>query len=769
MKSAAFAFAEGRNLCDVKEVRGALREKSLLRQSGKLFAALVIATLVLTSNAVHAYADSAWSMGPPMAVKRYRHKATLLLDGRVLVTGGQTTGGTIVATAEIYDPATNSWTQQVPPMNVGRYYHTATLLGDGRVFISGGSRIGGKTMSAEIYDPKMNIWTPVANMSVVRSEHTAVRLSGDRILVAGGGLAEASAEIYDPPTNTWTSAGAMNHGRYGHSATLLSDGKVLQMFGAFLDPGGQNGFSRDGSIYDPLTATWSTTPNVINPGRHRHTATTLQNGLVLLAGGGYSGSGWPETITYNPVTQGWFNPNPLTEGRYSHAAALLTNGRALVMGGLHIVGGTGATIASAEAFDRSTSQWLFAGNLNTARLEHTATALGNDSVIVVGGNSSGAPNSTAALETTEIFRPLATGVACVAAGECDSGYCVDGVCCKVVACGAKDQCHDAGACQLGTGECSNPAKTDGSLCNDGTLCTPTDTCIAGVCVGANPVVCSAMDTCHDIGVCDAMTGACSNPVKMDGSSCDDGNGCTQTDTCSSGTCVGSNQVVCTAQDACHDAGTCDPATGSCSNPVRPEGTLCAAPECVNGTWQDASSCNATGTCLPNKTEACGPFECKLDGCDKGCATDADCPQALNECQAYWCKSGTPNTCTLKSLPDAAPCGPNGMNICLAGACFDNMSMSSSSGSGGASSGGGGFSGNGGMGGMNGAGGADSVGGTGGLGAPNASSSSDDVHLYAAGGGCSCNASTSTNMVGWPGFVGLVYAVRRLRRRFSRMS
>src|SRR5207302_1737144 len=131
---------------------------------------------------------------------------------------------------------------------------------------------------------------------------------------------------------------------------------------------------------------------------------------------------------------------------------------------------------------------------------------------------------------------------------------------------AADQCHTAGACTPATGVCSSPAKPDGAPCNDGNACTQTDTCAAGICVGANPVVCTAADQCHTAGPCNPASGPCSNPAKANGTSCNDANACTQSDTCQAGACVGANPVVCTAADQCHTAGTCDPASGTCSNP-----------------------------------------------------------------------------------------------------------------------------------------------------------------------------------------------------------
>src|SRR5205823_4988325 len=142
-----------------------------------------------------------------------------------------------------------------------------------------------------------------------------------------------------------------------------------------------------------------------------------------------------------------------------------------------------------------------------------------------------------------------------------------------VACPAPDQCHDAGTCDPATGACSNPVKADGAGCNDGDLCTQSDTCQGGTCTAGTPVACPAPDQCNDASTGAPATGACSNPVKADGAACNDGDACTQSDTCQGGTCAG-NPVVCTAQDQCHTAGTCDPATGLCSNPSKLDGAAC---------------------------------------------------------------------------------------------------------------------------------------------------------------------------------------------------
>ncbi|MEO6026303.1 MAG: hypothetical protein ABIR79_05500 [Candidatus Binatia bacterium] len=95
------------------------------------------------------------------------------------------------------------------------------------------------------------------------------------------------------------------------------------------------------------------------------------------------------------------------------------------------------------------------------------------------------------------------------------------------------------ACYDCTGEpsvCTPVADT--TPCNDGSACTQTDTCQSGVCTGTDPVTCSASDQCHDVGTCNPANGGCSNPAKAEGASCDDGESCSGPDTCAAGVCSG---------------------------------------------------------------------------------------------------------------------------------------------------------------------------------------------------------------------------------------
>jgi hypothetical protein len=163
-----------------------------------------------------------------MGTRRAVQTATLMPDGKVLVTGGVDlpTGGPVTS-AELYDPTTETWSA-TGSMGTPRAGHTATLLPDGGVIVAG----GGFTASVELYDPATGTWSATGSMGTPRQTHTATLLRDGRVLVAGGwqfagsGGLLASAELYNPATGTWTATASMDTPHAG-TATLLPDGKVL--------------------------------------------------------------------------------------------------------------------------------------------------------------------------------------------------------------------------------------------------------------------------------------------------------------------------------------------------------------------------------------------------------------------------------------------------------------------------------------------------------------------------------------------------------------
>jgi uncharacterized repeat protein (TIGR01451 family) len=297
-----------------------------------------------------------WSLTGPPSTARYDHTATRLPDGRVLVAGGYDESGAALGSSEVYDPAAGTWSL-TGPLITARTSHTATRLSDGRVLITGGAvgdwsnETTGETdllviiATAELYDPASGTWSPTDTMGTARRYHTATRLSDGRVLVAGG-ISESSdgstaggyggpmgaAEIYDPAVGTWSWTGSMSIAHAVHTATLLADGRVL------VAGGGSNSMTI-AEIYNPAAGTWSLTGSM-STGRYAHTASRLSDGRVLVTGDPFA---LARTEIYDPALGTWSPAARLSTVRYSHTATLLSDNRVLVTGGFTEGGGGLAT------------------------------------------------------------------------------------------------------------------------------------------------------------------------------------------------------------------------------------------------------------------------------------------------------------------------------------------------------------------------------------------------------------------------------------------
>jgi hypothetical protein len=237
---------------------------------------------------------------------------------------------------------------------------TATLLPDGTVLVAGGSSIissiGSLLASAELYDPSSGSWTATRSMIEARAGHTATLLPDGRVLVAGGGIISsigsllASAELYDPSSGSWTATGSMIEAPYGHTATLLPNGAVLAAGGCCDDPSTGHQLAPT-ELYDPESGSWTATGNM-HEGRAAHTAALLADGTVLVAGGSLQGTAVPSASAelYDPGSGTWTAIAGMFEARTGHTATLLPNGKVLVTGGY---GGSrsSGTLASAELYD----------------------------------------------------------------------------------------------------------------------------------------------------------------------------------------------------------------------------------------------------------------------------------------------------------------------------------------------------------------------------------------------------------------------------------
>ncbi|CAF1236243.1 unnamed protein product [Adineta steineri] len=282
--------------------------------------------LVTSTTTQHAE----WSVTGNMANARYYHTASVLSNGKVLVTGGAENTTSFLNSAELYDPSTGTWTT-TGNMTIAPYLHTASVLPNGNILVAGGSSYN-TLNSAELYDPITGIWTTTSNMTSARYRHTASVLPNGNILVAGGSSYNTlnSAELYDPSTGTWTTTGNMTDARYRHTASVLSNGKVLVTGGL------SNGYIlNNAELYDSSTGTWTTTGNMANA-RRDHTACVLSNGKVLVTGGESNGYIYlKSTELYDPSTGTWTTTGNMSNARAYHTASVLSNGKVLVAGGFN--------------------------------------------------------------------------------------------------------------------------------------------------------------------------------------------------------------------------------------------------------------------------------------------------------------------------------------------------------------------------------------------------------------------------------------------------
>jgi WD40 repeat protein len=210
--------------------------------------------------------------------------ATLLPDGKVLIAGGYDRESHLLATAELYDRCTGTFTS-TGDMTVALRAPMATLLADGRVLIAG-------LWNAELYDTSAGTFTATVHMTTVRLYPSVARLPDGKILIAGGMDGEsdpqATAELFDPATGTFTVTGSMTtrgldypwNGRSLQTSTPLPDGSVL-IAGGWPNPGMSRTWA---DLYDPVSGTFSATGDMAT-GRCLHTATLLTDGSVLVAGG----------------------------------------------------------------------------------------------------------------------------------------------------------------------------------------------------------------------------------------------------------------------------------------------------------------------------------------------------------------------------------------------------------------------------------------------------------------------------------------------------
>jgi Ca2+-binding RTX toxin-like protein len=308
-----------------------------------------------------------------MSVPRFHAAAAPLPDGRVLVAGGSNASGDLLS-AEVFNLATNSFSSAgIGSMSVRRYAAAAAPLPDGRVLVVGGSNTTFPYFlsSAEIFDPATGSFSSagIGSMSVPRSGAAAAPLPDGRVLVAGGLNSDSSgdhylssAEVFNPATNSFSSAGigSMSVRRYYTAAAPLRDGRVLVGGGQYNDGGLYSCYLSSAEVFNPAANSFSSAGiGSMSIPRSEAAAAALPDG-VLVAGGIYDtlfrgcstplgGCAGSSAEVFNPATNTFCSAGigPMSVRRFGAAAAPLAGGRVLVAGGL---GGDGNRLSSAEVF-----------------------------------------------------------------------------------------------------------------------------------------------------------------------------------------------------------------------------------------------------------------------------------------------------------------------------------------------------------------------------------------------------------------------------------
>jgi MYXO-CTERM domain-containing protein len=289
-------------------------------------------------------------------------------------------------------------------MATARSQHAGALLMNGQLLVSGGAVANQNpqyTASAELYDAASGTWATTGSMPVARGEHSETALSDGTALVVGGDGntndpdVRMGADIYDPTSGGWTAVGQTHDVRLLHTATLLQNGKVLVAGG--LNLAGTSG-ETSAELYNPVSQIWAVTGDMPS-GRVSHAAALLSDGRVLVAGGGQMNPNTPVTdaALYDPAAGTWAAANPMNDPRLSFTMTTLQDGTVLSAGGYAGGSSPASYLASAEVFDPTAGTWTETPVMPEHRQDHGAVRLRDGTVLVAGGSDQGGSITASAL------------------------------------------------------------------------------------------------------------------------------------------------------------------------------------------------------------------------------------------------------------------------------------------------------------------------------------------------------------------------------------
>jgi Galactose oxidase, central domain/Kelch motif len=373
-------------------------------------------------------AGKKWEATGSMSVARQGHTMTLLTNNKVLIAGGWDGKGLAYATAEIYNPSTGKFTATLgpltttsgPTMLATRWKHTATLLPDGKVLIAGGVvGLGNSELqeTTELYNPATDsfshhsLTTDLASAGTglalreARIGHTATLLPDYKILFLGNdGVNTGVAKIltYDPLTpdnSTWETIAAptsyTQYNRAYHTATLVKDPSAIA-----------GGPPTGNAVIDAAPPAnkairYITSEILIVGGSTAFDQSKTTERLTIKETITVDSSTPSSPITTTSTTFVWDKVNPLQVNRSNHSAQLLAGGEKVLISG----GFDGATaLNTIDIYEENTlGVWTPIRNIklmNEARAQHTSNLVGTNGAVLITGNRSGGITNT-----SEIWEP----------------------------------------------------------------------------------------------------------------------------------------------------------------------------------------------------------------------------------------------------------------------------------------------------------------------------------------------------------------------------
>ena len=586
-----------------------------------------------------------------------RHQAHLIAQG-VLISGGawSVQASKNIAASQVFDPASYTW---LPPvaMNDLRLRHAGTVLADGSVLVSGGSTAG---ISAERFDG--TTWTPKNTGLTLRRESHSLTTVGTLAVAVGGAdcatnpcKVQSAIEYYDAQTGAWATVPNLSlPPRWGHSAIPLSGDRVL-LVGGSPCLGGTTSCASYSTAQMLDTKAWTLAAAGTHAARALHGAAPLAGGNWIFAGGNaLTDAPAIKTSDVFDLETETFSAGPdLVAGRMQLALAPLPGGSAAAFGGLQGVFQQcdptvevltqlsqgdpcqlGAECASGFCVDgvccaEACNQTCRACSAAT---KADASSDGTCGLAKVGTDPHG---DCAATPNTE----------CKTTGECAAdGSCAlwpTGTSCGKPNCSGTGQalqvpaCTGSGTCAVTLQDCS-PFQCGSSSCGQSCVstsdCASSAFCAAGVCQPRkqNGLGCQTADECASL--------FCTDGVCCDGPCSGQCEACNVTGT--EGACVPVSGAPVPPRGACEKEGTSACSQRACNGAFRTAcagyvgaSQTCSAGSCSDGVAVTPGVCNGQGSCS-SQTLSCAPYSCSGDACASTCLDDLDClaPARCNQGQ-----------------------------------------------------------------------------------------------------------------------------------------